>query len=227
MRVLALAALVVVGCSSRPTSLPPMDGYGPLGGIDTTPSASSTGSTPPPSSTTPPPTTPPSDDAGPEPEAGVPPFEAGGPLDSGGPLEAGGRPDSGAPADAGASALLALCVSQINAIRNQNGSQPYAESAQLEAFAAKAAASDAQSGQQDGYFNQTGGGGVASTENEYIGSQLDPGGSAQQVLSQGLQDDEQGQTGGFGNLVTGQFSQVGCGFAKDSSGNWWVTLEFQ
>jgi hypothetical protein len=139
-------------------------------------------------------------------------------------LDSGGHHDAGA--DSGTTALAALCVSQVNQIRNQNGAPPLTESSQLDAFAAKAAASDAQSGNVDGYFYQTNGGGVAYTENEYPGSQVDPGGTAEQVLSQGLQGDVQGGTAGLGNIL-GQFSSMGCGSAKDSGGQWWVTIEFQ
>lgn len=238
MRDLSFAAVLLVlvaGCDGSSESLPSGDGYGPLGN-----GSSGTGATPSPTSaptstaapTSPPPTPPPpsswSDagwhdagwsDAG---GSGAWGWEAGD-DDAGTWQDAGGwATDAGTP-----SALLALCVGEINELRNQNGAFPYVESSALEYFAAKAASSDAQTGQLHGYFDQTSGGGIAFTENEYDGAQIDPGGTAQQVLSQGLLDDEDGNGGGFVNLVTNQFSEVGCGFAQDGTGNWWVTIELR
>jgi len=123
--------------------------------------------------------------------------------------------------------LLSLCVGEINEVRNQNGAFPYTESPTLEAYAALAATSDAQSGQAHGYFYQTNGGSVATTEDELDGANVDPGGTAQQVLSQGLLGYQQNGGGGFDNIVTDQLSQVGCGFAQDGAGNWWVVIALQ
>ncbi len=234
MRTIVLAGVLVAissGCNGGSTALPPGDGYGPLGNDQP-----ATGATPPPTSA---PTTPPAPTmTSPPPPPPPPPsgWKDAGESDAGdgsgwdaGAYDAGASVDSGAWApDAGApSTLLALCVGEINQVRNQNGAFPYTESTALEAYAAQNATSDARSGQLFGYFNQTGGGGVATTENEYDGAQVDPGATAQLVLSQGLLDDENGNSGGFGNLVTNQLSQVGCGFAQDGAGNWWVAIEFQ
>jgi uncharacterized protein YkwD len=150
-------------------------------------------------------------------------------LDAGS-SEGGGEPGSDAsdapyPPDAGATtALLSVCVGEVNSFRVQNGETPTIESPDLETYASLAAASDAQSGQRHGYFYSTNGGGVASTEDELDGDQVDPGGTASQTLQVGLQQDEQGQGGAAANLLDTQFTEVGCGFAQDASGNWWVVV---
>ncbi|HEY8089599.1 MAG TPA: CAP domain-containing protein, partial [Polyangiaceae bacterium] len=125
------------------------------------------------------------------------------------------------------SSLLALCVSQINEVRNQNGANPCSESPDLESYAAKAAASDASNGQKHSYFYATGGGGVATTEDELDGDQVDPGAGAQQTFEQGLQQDVQAQGQALANLVDQQFTEAGCGFAQDAAGNWWVDMAFR
>ena len=73
----------------------------------------------------------------------------------------------------------------------------------------------------------TGGNGVAATEDELDGAKVAPGSSAQQTMEQGLQNDEQANGGAAANLLDDQFSQVGCGFGQDSSGNWWVVIGLQ
>jgi hypothetical protein len=155
---------------------------------------------------------------------GVPdPGNDAGTSDDGG----GGREgyDGGTSGDGGDIAeLLPLCVSQINEFRNQNQEVPLTESTDLESYAAAASASDAHSGIAHGYFNSTGGGGVADTEDELDGARFDPGASAQQTMEQGLLDDEQDNGNAAANLLDTQFSQVGCGFAQDLSGNWWVVI---
>jgi uncharacterized protein YkwD len=147
-----------------------------------------------------------------------------------GPLgdDAGTGPDSSGE-DAGSSnaALLSACVGGINSFRGQNGLPPYTVSTALETFAAQAAASDARSGQQDGYFNGNGGNNVSSAEDELVGAQVDPGATATQVLTQGLLDEEDGEIDGNGNLLSQQFSQVGCGVAQGSDGNYWIAIEYR
>jgi hypothetical protein len=241
MRALLLASLLVAasvpaalaGCSGPAGTLPATDGAGPLTNGDSPPPSSPPSSTPPPppptssptsTSTSPPPPPPPALDAGTE-----GPGSEGGSGEEAGAYDAGGG-DAGSvvPTDGGVpSTLLSLCVGEINEVRNQNGAFPYTESTQLESYAALAAASDAQSGQAHGYFYQTSGGGVATTEDELDGANVDPGGTAQQVLSQGLLAYQQNGGGGFDNLVTNQLSQVGCGFAQDGAGNWWVVIALQ
>jgi hypothetical protein len=229
------AALSLFACTGSSDSLPSGDGYGPLSnGSQGSPAPTSAPtSTSPPAPTSPPgtPTSSPPPSSPPAVEAGTGDWDAGGGwAPEAGTYDAGGWGDAGTVGPEGGgvpSTLLSLCVGEINEVRNQNGAFPYAESSQLEAYAALAAASDAQSGQAHGYFYQTNGGGVATTEDEFNGDDVDPGGTAQQVLNQGLLDDEQNGGGGFDNLVTNQLSQVGCGFAQDAAGNWWVTIAFQ
>lgn len=231
-----------VGCSEHVlTPLPTADGYGPAGGGEHS-SGSSTGSsggssTPPPSSTTPspPPTGGSSSSGGSGGGSSNGGSSSGSTSSSGGtgstgfdagPFEAGGGFDAGTSEDGGdVSALLPLCVSQINAFRNQDGEGPLTESTSLETYAAAASASDAHNQQLHSYFYATsGGGGVAATEDELDGAKVAPGASAQQTMEQGLQNDESANGGAAANLLDQQFSEVGCGFGQDTSGNWWVVI---
>src|SRR5262245_59196922 len=73
------------------------------------------------------------------------------------------------PAPAGITdADLQHCIDVINGYRRQVGRPSLTRSAALEAFAAKAAANDAQSKTSHQYFVQTNGGGVAAAENEVL-----------------------------------------------------------
>jgi hypothetical protein len=221
------------GCSETEyTPAPTSDGYGPAGGGEHS-SGSSSGSSGGVSS-------PPSQPSGGSSSGSGSGSRSGGGTGSGsssgggtgstgfdaGTYEAGGEYDAGPSGDGGdVSALLPLCVSQINEFRNQNGQEPLSESTNLEAYAASAAASDAHNGQLHSYFYATsGGGGVAATEDELDGAKVAPGGSAQQTMEQGLQTDEQANGGAAANLLDNQFSEVGCGFGQDSTGNWWVVI---
>ncbi len=228
---LSVTCFIVIGCSDSTSYSPTPGGYygggggGPGGGTATgTPSSGGT----PPMPTASPPAPPSAMDAGSWWDSGSPSGWTDAGWNDASATDAWTPPwDSGVP-DAGTvpSPLLAQCVGEINEVRNQNDAFPLAESSALEAFAANAASSDASSGQRHGYFNQRGGGGVSDAEDEFDGSNIDPGGTAAQVLAEGLLDAEQG-FGGFGNLVNNGFSEAGCGFAKDASGNWWVTIEFR
>lgn len=215
---LVLLVLVVGGCSQGvATTLPVADGYGPVGGVGggerPAPSGSSSGSTPAPTATTPPSQPPSSSDP-----TG---FDAGAHEASGG----GGAWEAGTTDGGGdVSALPSLCAGQVNQFRDDNDAVPLTESSDLESYAAAAATADAHSGVRNGYFGDTGGGGVASTEDELDGARFDPGGTAEQTLEQGLLDDEQGQGDAAANLLGTQLTQVGCGFAQDLSGNWWVVI---
>lgn len=235
---LVIAAVIGAGCSQGvATPLPGSDGYGPAGGEHASGSSSGSGG----SST---PTTPPSQSSssggggGSGGSSGGIGGGTGGSSGSSGGVtgssgsDAGGYDagtgrgdDSGASDDGGdVAALLPLCVSQVNEFRDQNDEVPLTESSDLETYAAAAASADAHSGVRNGYFDDTGGGGVAATEDELDGARFDPGGTAQQTLEQGLLDDEQDNGNAAANLLDTQFSQVGCGFAQDLSGNWWVVI---
>ena len=135
---------------------------------------------------------------------------------------------SGDDAGGGNAALLTACAGGINAFRGQNDLTAYTRSSALEAFAAQAAASDALSGQQDGYFDGNGGNNVSFAEDEFDGDQVDPAPPPRQVLNQGLIDEEQdGEINGANNLLSEQFSEVGCGVARASDGSYWITIEYQ
>jgi uncharacterized protein YkwD len=237
-----LATLLLgAGCSETEyTPAPTSDGYGPVGGGQHSAgvsSGSSGGTSTAPTSTTPPSQPPPpgssggSSSGGSSGSGGGTGSSSGGSSPTGydaGASDDGGGPegyDAGAPDDGGdVSALLSLCVNQINEFRNQNQEVPLSESSQLESYAAAASASDAHSGVAHGYFESTGGGGVAATEDELDGARFDPGATAQQTMEQGLNDDEQDDGNAAANLLDTQFQQVGCGFGQDLSGNWWVVI---
>ena len=236
----ALACFFLVAACGPHTLVeaPTGDGYGPAGGVSggTGSSSGSSGSSsgapsvPTGSPSQPPPV---DDDAGTgsgggAPSPGVDAGGGGGGHAEAGAPDAGHGGEGGGASDAGSTtALLALCVSQVNEVRNQNGVQPLDESTQLEAYAAKASASDANNGQKHSYFYATGGGGVAATEDELDGDQVDPGGDAQATFEQGLQQDVTANGQALANLVSQQFSSVGCGFAQDPAGNWWIDVAFQ
>jgi cysteine-rich secretory family protein len=223
-----LVTLLGAGCSQGVLSpLPASDGYGPAGGGERSPGTPSGGGTPAPAptSTTPPSQPPPSDDGGDGAWRDAGAGDAGSSGIDAGTVDAGRGYDAGPSGEGGAvSALLPLCVSQINQFRDQNQEIPLSESSDLEAYAAAAATADAQSGVLHGYFDDTGGGGVAATEDELDGARFDPGATAQQTMEQGLLDEEQNNGQAAANLLDTQFSQVGCGFAQDLSGNWWVVI---
>jgi hypothetical protein len=136
----------------------------------------------------------------------------------------GGSADAG---DGGTQTLLAHCAASVNALRAQYGLSPYTRAADLEAYAAKATASDAQSNVLDGYFSNGNGGGVSSAEDEFAGGQYDPGGPPAEVLDEGIQYEQQGYYSGTANLLSQQFTQVGCGAAIDGNGNAWVAIEYR
>jgi uncharacterized protein YkwD len=166
-------------------------------------------------------------------DADSPTFDASSPhVDAGdGGQKDGG--DSGAPSDSGAGdsgsvqALLARCVTDVNAARMQYGLTALARAADLETYAAQASTSDAMAGNLDGYFNNNGGAGVSSAEDEFNGGEFNQGASAQDVIDQGIQYEVQGYLSGNGNLLSQQYTQVGCGVATAGDGNAWVAIEYR
>jgi uncharacterized protein YkwD len=141
--------------------------------------------------------------------------------------DGGTGPNQAADSGATTASLAAWCAGAINAFRGQNDLDPYTVSPTLAAFAAQAVASDATSGQIDGYFDGNGGDGVSRAEDELIGRDVDPGGTAEQVLELGLLDEENGEINGNGNLFSQRFSQVGCGVAQSQDGQYWIAIEYQ
>jgi uncharacterized protein YkwD len=123
-------------------------------------------------------------------------------------------------------AELQACVDAINGFRAQKGLAPLQRSAAIEAFSAKAAASDAASGRAHGYFAQTRGGGVASAENEVPGWPM--GGGVKKVVEDGarMMFDE-GPGGGHYENIVGRYTQVGCGIAVTPQNRVWVTQDFR
>jgi cysteine-rich secretory family protein len=94
-------------------------------------------------------------------------------------------------------------------------------------YAAQASASDAMAGNLDGYFNNNGGAGVSSAEDEFNGGEFDQGASAQVVIDEGIQYEVQGYLSGNANLLSQQYTQVGCGVATAGDGNAWVAIEYR
>jgi hypothetical protein len=97
----------------------------------------------------------------------------------------------------------------------------------LEMFAAQAVVSDAMANVIDGYFANNGGSGVSSAEDELDGAEFDQGASAQDVMDLGIQYEEQGYLSGNGNLLSQQFTQLGCGVTVAGDGNAWVAIEYR
>lgn len=139
---------------------------------------------------------------------------------------AGGSSGAPAPPTGQYAAELQACVDAINGFRAQKGLAPLQRSTAIEAFSAKAAASDAASGRPHGYFSQTRGGGVASAENEVPGWPM--GGGIQKVVEDGarMMFDE-GPGGGHYENIVGRYTQVGCGIAVTPQGRVWVTQDFR
>jgi hypothetical protein len=198
---------------------------GPEGGNDGAGHGGDNGGTPPP----------PSPHGAPDsPDARAPPPAPSGdggssPLDAGAP-----GPDAAPTTDAGTPAgdpVLQHCVDKINSYRAQIGAPPYARSAPLESFAAQAAASDAQTGQVHGYFDQTnGGGGVAATEGELPGYSLqDNGGSIEGVVDSGLDQMWSEGPGGanYEEMASTQYTTAACGYATAQDQSIWVVFDFR
>jgi uncharacterized protein YkwD len=222
-----------VACASPDTDYPSYSqASGPRSGSDSTSEDAGSQATQagqPPSSSQPPGSTPSPvwHDAGSwQPDANVvvvvplppsnPSYDAGTPVAT--------TPPTGDDAGSPYAAVLAQCAGGINALRGQNDLFQLTISASLESLAAQTAASNAQSGQ-----NGFGGGGNNGFggEDDFDGERIDPGASAEQVLTQGLLDEEEGELNGENNLLDQRFSQVGCGVAQTSDGSYWITIEYE
>lgn len=104
---------------------------------------------------------------------------------------------------------LAYCVGQINALRRSVGLPPLRQSGELEAFAAVAAERDARARIAHYHFTQTNGGGVSRAQTVILWWQ---GSSVRSVIQKGLaQMWAVGPSGEHYDILTGPFSEVGCG----------------
>ncbi len=95
------------------------------------------------------------------------------------------------------------------------GRPALARSADLEAFAAQAAQADGLAHQAHHFFATTNGGGTSAAENEILWW---AGFGVRSVIQQGLE--QMWQTGPAGehyDIMTGAFSQIGCGIFVNGS----------
>jgi hypothetical protein len=117
-----------------------------------------------------------------------------------------------APSQAGTSSpesSLNFCVDEINRYRATVNLEPLGRSVDLEGFAATAVAYDAKLGVPHQYFLQTNGGGVARAENQLL---LWKGFGVEDVIKKGVaQMWAEGTNGSHYIVMTGNYSQVGCG----------------
>jgi hypothetical protein len=95
------------------------------------------------------------------------------------------------------------------------GRAPLARSADLEAFAAQAAQSDGLAHQAHRFFATTNGGGMSRAENEILWWE---GLGVRTVIQEGLQQMWNiGPAGEHYDIMTGAFSQIGCGIFVNGS----------
>ena len=124
-------------------------------------------------------------------------------------------PSSTEEAIAKLSTNLAYCVDQVNRYRTSVGLTPLSRSADLEAFAAQAAENDGRAHKAHHWFGMTGGGGMATAENEILWWK---GFGVQSVIEQGLRQMWQaGPRGEHYDIMVGSFSQIGCGIFVNGS----------
>jgi Cysteine-rich secretory protein family len=110
---------------------------------------------------------------------------------------------------------LSFCVDEVNRYRASVGRAPLARSADLEAFAAEAAQSDGLAHQAHQFFATTNGGGLSRAENEILWWE---GLAVPSVIQQGLKQMwEIGPAGEHYDIMTGAFSQIGCGIFVNGS----------
>jgi hypothetical protein len=113
------------------------------------------------------------------------------------------------------SANLSYCADEVNRYRASVGRPPLARSADLEAFAAQAAREDGLAHQAHQFFATTNGEGMSAAENEILWWE---GFGVRSVIQQGLEQMWQGgPTGEHYDIMTGAFSQIGCGIFVNGS----------
>jgi uncharacterized protein YkwD len=106
---------------------------------------------------------------------------------------------------------LQRCVELVNQYRATVHRSPLARSANLEAFAAKAAANDGRAHVGHQYFRRTNGGGVSRAENAIPWWPLSSY-TVRQALEQGLEMMwKEGPGGGHYRNMIGRHSEIGCG----------------
>jgi uncharacterized protein YkwD len=124
-------------------------------------------------------------------------------------------PSSASPEGVNLSANLSFCADEVNRYRASIGRPPLSRSTDLEAFAARAAENDGSVHQPHHFFASTNGAGMARAENEILWWQ---GYGVRSVIQQGLQQMWQsGPNGEHYDIMTGPFSQIGCGIFVNGS----------
>jgi uncharacterized protein YkwD len=122
-------------------------------------------------------------------------------------------PSSGTPLNLLAN--LSFCADEVNRYRASVGRALLTRSADLEAFAARAAQNDALAHQAHHWFATTNGGGMVAAENEILWWQ---GFGIRSVIQQGLQQMWQGgPTGEHYDIMVGEYSKIGCGIFVNGS----------
>jgi uncharacterized protein YkwD len=113
------------------------------------------------------------------------------------------------------SANLSYCADEVNRYRASVGGTPLARSSDLEAFAAQAAQSDGLAHQAHHFFATTNGAGLSRAETEILWWE---GLAVRSVIQQGLKQMwEIGPAGEHYDIMTGAFSQIGCGIFVNGS----------
>jgi uncharacterized protein YkwD len=133
-----------------------------------------------------------------------------------------GAPSPSAPSSGGgnanvsAASALQFCADEVNKYRALAGLPTLARSADLEAFAQKAAEYDAAKGVPHQFFLASNGGGIAKAENQLL---LWKGYALDNVITLGMQQMwAEGPGGSHYHVLTGNYSEVGCGVYQDASG---------
>jgi uncharacterized protein YkwD len=113
------------------------------------------------------------------------------------------------------SANLSFCADEVNRYRATVGQPPLVRSPGLEAFAAQAAQADGLAHQAHHFFATTNGGGMSRAENEILWWE---GLAVRTVIQQGLaQMWDIGPAGEHYDIMTGAYSQIGCGIFVNGS----------
>lgn len=110
-----------------------------------------------------------------------------------------------------ATAYLVYCVSETNRYRATIGAPPLVRSAELEAYAAGGARTDATARDAHSHFKSTSGG-MAVAENELPWWPLGRFRTVQDVMRQGIAEMwAEGPGGGHYENLTGPYTEMGCG----------------
>jgi hypothetical protein len=122
----------------------------------------------------------------------------------------------------------AFCVALVNAYRELAGLAPLSPVAELEDCAAQAAEADGETEVPHGWFDTTGGCGVADAETEIPGWPLAQYGSVFTVIDQGtaLMWSE-GPGGANHDTLLGEHQGIGCGVYVTPDNRVWVVQDFQ